>query len=132
LVRWALFVMLAASCGFRSVSNGDGDLAVAGAQDLAGADLTGVPCSTLKGQEQIGPQPLAVAAFAGGVAAASIDALYIVDPASDTVLWSKAAPSQSTWLPLEAWAMQTPSGAPVIAVAYGPSSNPSSIREIDA
>jgi hypothetical protein len=89
-------------------------------------------CTTLRGQGLIGPQPLAVAAFSGGVAAAAIDGLYVIDPAADTIKWSKPAPSQTTWLPLDAFSILTPLGAPVIAVAYGPSGNPSTIREIDA
>ncbi|HWE27048.1 MAG TPA: hypothetical protein VHB97_03555, partial [Polyangia bacterium] len=76
-------------------------------------------------------QPLAVAQFSGGVAAAAIDGLYVVNPATDTILWQKPAPSQSTWLPIDAFSILTPQGMPVIAVAYGPSGNPSTIREID-
>jgi hypothetical protein len=89
-------------------------------------------CTTLRGQGLIAPQPLAVAGFSGGIAAATRDGIYVVDPASDRIKWSKPAPSQTTWLPLDAFSILTPGGAPVIAVAYGPSGNPSTIREIDA
>lgn len=94
---------------------------------------TGVKqCTTLRGQGLIGAQPLAVAMFAGGVAAAAIDGLYVVDPANDTIKWMKPAPNPQTWLPLEAFPFYSPAGKPVVGVAYGPSGNPSSIREIDA
>ena len=88
-------------------------------------------CSTLAGQGLIGPQPLAVAEMSGGVGAAAIDGLYFVDPATDTVKWSKQAPQVSGWLPLEAFSILNPQGTPVMAVAYGMSGNPSTIREID-
>jgi hypothetical protein len=90
-------------------------------------------CTTLRGQGLIGPQPQAVAAYAGGIAAAAIDALYVVDPATDTVKFSKPAPQQSGWGTLEAFSILSPTGTPVIAVAYGMvGSTPSTIREIDA
>ncbi|MCU1281074.1 MAG: hypothetical protein JWM53_4620 [bacterium] len=89
-------------------------------------------CTTLRGQGLIAPQPLAVAAFTGGVAAATRDGIYVIDPVADTIRWSKPAPSQTTWLPIDAFSILTPTGTPVIAVAYGPSGNPSSIRELDA
>jgi hypothetical protein len=89
-------------------------------------------CTTLRGQGLVTPQPFAVASFAGGVVAATRDSIDLIDPASDSIRWSKPAPSQTTWLPVDAWAMQTPSGTPIIAAAYGPSGNPSTIREIDA
>ncbi|MDB4970956.1 MAG: hypothetical protein JWN44_6645 [Myxococcales bacterium] len=90
------------------------------------------PCPTLRAQGLVAPQPLAVASFAGGVAAVTRDSVDVIDPVSDSLRWSKPAPPQTTWLPIDAWAMQTPSGTPIIAAAYGPSGNPSSIREIDA
>jgi len=89
-------------------------------------------CTTLSGQGLIGPQPLAVAGFSGGIAAAAIDALYVVDPANDTIKWSKPAPQVTGSLPLDAFSILTPQGGPVIAVAYGMAGNPSSIREFDA
>ncbi|HEX8952809.1 MAG TPA: hypothetical protein VF997_05945 [Polyangia bacterium] len=89
-------------------------------------------CTTLSGQGLIGPQPLAVAGFSGGIGAAAIDGLYVVDPANDTVKWSKPAPQVSGWLPLDAFSILTPQGMPIIAVAYGMSGNPSTIRELDA
>jgi hypothetical protein len=89
-------------------------------------------CTTLAGQGLIAPQPLAVAGFAGGIGAATIDGLYVVDPATDTIKWSKPAPQVSGWLPLDAFSILTPQGAPVIAVAYGMAGNPSTIREFAA
>jgi len=89
-------------------------------------------CTTLSGQGLIGPQPLAVAGFSGGIGAAAIDALYVVDPSTDTIKWSKPAPQVQGWLPLDAFSILTPQGMPVIAVAYGMSGNPSTIREFDA
>lgn len=91
-------------------------------------------CTTLRGQGLVTPQPFAVASFAGGVVAATRDSIDLIDPASDSIRWSKPAPpqAQSTWLPIDAWTMQTPTGTPIIAAAYGPSGNPSTIREVDA
>jgi hypothetical protein len=90
-------------------------------------------CSTLSGQGLIAPQPLAVAGMLGGIGAATIDGLYFVDPATDTVKWSKPAPQVSGWLPLEAFSILNPQGTSVMAVAYGPAgSNPNTIREVDA
>ncbi len=89
-------------------------------------------CTTLSGQGLIAPQPLAVAMSADGVAAATRDGVYLVDPRTDTIKWSKPAPQQSTWLPLDAFSFLTPTGTPLIAVAYGPANNPPSISEIDA
>lgn len=89
-------------------------------------------CSTLAGQGLIAPQPLAVAGMLGGIGAATIDGLYFVDPATDTVKWSKPAPQVSGWLPLEAFSILNPQGVPVIAAAYGPAgSTPNTIREVD-
>ena len=89
-------------------------------------------CTTLRGQGLIAPQPLAVAAFSGGVAAATRDGLYVIDPVADTIKWSKPAPSLVNPLPVDAFSILTPLGAPIIAVAYGSSATGDSIREIDA
>jgi hypothetical protein len=89
-------------------------------------------CATLSGQGLIAPQPLAVAAFSSGVAAATRDGIYVIEPATDRIKWSKPAPSQTTWLPLDAFSIVNPgTGGAVIAVAYGPGGNPSTIREVD-
>jgi len=116
--------------GVENLHNGD-----TGGGRVARLSLTagGVKaCTTLRGQGLIGPQPLAVAMFAGGVGAAAIDGLYVVDPATDTIKWMKPATTLPTTLPLDAWSFLTPQGAPVIAVAYAYNGNPPSIREIDA
>ena len=62
-------------------------------------------CTTLSGQGLIAPQPLAVAGMLGGIGAATIDGLYFVDPATDTVKWSKPAPQVSGWLPQDAFSI---------------------------
>ncbi len=116
--------------GVENLHNGD-----TGGGRVARLSLTAAgvkQCTTLSGQGLIGPQPLAVAGMLGGIGAATIDGLYFVDPATDTVKWSKPAPQVSGWLPLEAFSILNPQGTAVMAVAYGMSGNPSTIREVDA
>ncbi|MCA1664228.1 MAG: hypothetical protein LC659_08170, partial [Myxococcales bacterium] len=117
--------------GVENLHNGD-----TGGGRIARFSLTAAAqqqCTTLRGQGLIAPQPLAVAGMLGGVGAATIDGLDFVDPATDTVKWSKPAPQVTGWLPLEAFSILNPQGTPIMAVAYGPAgSNPSTIAEIDA
>jgi hypothetical protein len=117
--------------GVENLHNGDSGGGRVARFSLTAADQT--QCTTLRGQGLIAPQPLAVAGMLGGIGAATIDGLYFVDPANDTVKWSKPAPQITGWLPLEAFSILNPQGNPVMAVAYGPAgSNPNTIREIDA
>ena len=109
--------------GVENLHNGD-----SGGGRVARFSLTATDqkqCTTLRGQGLIAPQPLAVAGMLGGIGAATIDGLYFVDPASDTVKWSKPAPQVSGWLPLEAFSILNPQGTPIMAVAYGMAGNPS-------
>jgi hypothetical protein len=117
--------------GVENLHNGDTGGGRVARLSLSQGSVT--PCTTLRGQGLIGPQPFAVAQFSGGVGAAAIDGLYVVDPISDTIKWMKpAAPFQDA-LPLDAFYLYSPMGKMVIAVAYTTrGSNPSSIREIDA
>lgn len=89
-------------------------------------------CSTLSGQGLIAPQPLAVAGMLGGIGAATIDGLYFVDPATDTVKWSRPSPDSTNLLPVDAFSILTPQGMPIMAVAYGMRSSTPAIRELDA
>jgi hypothetical protein len=116
--------------GVENLHNGDSGGGRVARFSLTAADQK--QCTTLRGQGLIAPQPLAVAGMLGGIGAATIDGLYFVDPANDTVKWSKPAPQVSGWLPLEAFSILNPQGTPIMAVAYGMSGNPSTIREIDA
>jgi len=80
------------------------------------------PCTTLSGQGLIGSQPMAVTAFGNGlVGAATFDGLYVVDPTTDTVKWSKPNPNgANNWGPFDAFTVQSPSGTPYVAAAWGP------------
>ncbi len=78
------------------------------------------PCTTLSGQGLIGSQPMAVTAFGGLVGAATFDGLYVVDPGTDTVKWSKPNPGGgSNWGPFDAFSVQGTSGTPYVAAAWG-------------
>ncbi len=78
-------------------------------------------CATLSGQGLVGSQPMAVAAFGNLVGAATFDGLYVVDPATDTVKWSKPNPDSANNLgPFDAFSIQSASGGTTyIAVAWG-------------
>jgi hypothetical protein len=97
---------------------------------LAGGAAT--PCATLEGQGLIGPQPMAVAAFGPYVAAVTLDGgIYAIDPATDLVKWTRRVTLTSGWGPLDAFAVTSPQGQPMVAAAFGLYSNPSTVRELD-
>ena len=79
-------------------------------------------CTTLTGQGLIGSQPMAVTAFGNGlVGAATFDGLFVVDPATDTVKWSKPSPdTQNGWGPFDAFALSGTGGTAYVAAAWGP------------
>ena len=78
------------------------------------------PCTTLSGQGLIGNQPMAVTAFGGLIGAATFDGLYVVDPATDTVKWSKPNPDgENGFGPFDAFAVQGTSGTQYVAAAWG-------------
>jgi hypothetical protein len=115
--------------GVENVSGSSGGGRVARFALTAGGQTQ---CATLSGQGLIGAQPLAVTGDIDGIGAATTDGLYLVDPKSDTVKWSKPAPQVQGWLPLDAFSILTPQGTPILAVAYGPAgSTPNTIAEID-
>jgi hypothetical protein len=78
------------------------------------------PCATLAGQGLIGSQPMAVTAFGSLVGAATFDGLYVVDPTTDTVKWSKPNPdSANGYGPFDAFTVSGTS-ATYVAAAWGP------------
>lgn len=90
------------------------------------------PCLTLGGQGLIGAHVIAVAAFDGAVAAAAYDGLYVIDPGADVVQWSKPNNYGTRIGPFDAFTLQKPTGAPLIAVSYGDTtSTGAGIRNID-
>ena len=100
---------------------------------LAGGNAS--PCATLSGQGMIDSQPMAVAALGGYVAAATPNGLYLVDPSSDTVKWSKPIPFVTeNYAPFDAFSLSSPSGTQYIAVAWGIDHDLSggSIRDVEA
>lgn len=114
--------------GIENLHNGDTG---GGRVARLGVYTTGVDgCTTLRGQGTIGPQPQAVAGFENYVAAAALDGLYLVDPATDTVKWSRSVPLQSGWGPINVLPIMSATNLPLVAVAYGMYGNPSTIREI--
>lgn len=93
------------------------------------------PCGTLRGQGNIGAQPQAVAGFYSYVAAAALangtSGVWVVDPATDVVKWSRTVSLASGWGPIAAFPIDSGNTASLIAVAYGIYGNPSTIRQVN-
>jgi hypothetical protein len=101
---------------------------------LALGDGTALPssCSSLSGQGLMTPEPWSLAAVADRIAIVGIDELQLLDPASDTIVWSK--PVGASDVPVDVFALKHPDGRILAAAAYGGTgeSAPYAIWRVDA
>jgi hypothetical protein len=74
-------------------------------------------CSTLSAQGGITAQPFSVAQVDTHLAVEGIDDLQLIDPGSDTMVWSK--PNASTDFPVDVFALHHPDGRVLAAAAWG-------------
>jgi len=113
----------------QSTSNGAGHGRIA---RLALTATTQTTCPMLEAHQAIGPTPQVIAGFAGGVAIASADTVYFVDPRQDVVIWSHPVGSLlSVPVAVDAFAMQDTGGKPIVAIATAIDTSSPAIRQID-
>ena len=74
-------------------------------------------CSTLSAQGGITAQPFSVAQVAGKLAVEGIDDLQLIDPGTDTMLWTK--PNNAGDFPVDVFALSHPNGQVLVAAAWG-------------
>ncbi len=99
---------------------------------LGGAMATPPTCSALSAQSFITPEPQSVAAVGDKVAVVGLDVLQLLDPSTDTVVWSM--PIGSDDFPVDVFALSDPTGQQLVAAAYGTTheSPPLAIARVDA
>jgi hypothetical protein len=91
-----------------------------------------VACSTLSAQGLMTQQPFSVAQVGDKVAVEGIDSLQLLDPSTDTVVWTK--PVVMNDFPVDVFPLDNPSGGTLVAAAWGSTneSPPLAITHVDA
>jgi hypothetical protein len=100
-------------------------------QLLTLGDGTNLPqtCRVLSAQGNLTAQPQSAAMVGGKLAVEGVDTLQIVDPVSDTSVWSNAAGNID--FPRDVFALKHPDGRDVIAAAWATKTSTTAVARVD-